>query len=123
MTRTARHSASRRTEVRVVRYLATVGELTPGELGTRLQISSGGTAALIQRLEKGGHVSCRRRRDRPSAMVTLTPDIPSGAADAWALLVDDTDSCVSCRTQRGTERVEAPRDRTCPRGRRHARAR
>jgi hypothetical protein len=30
---------------------------------------------------------------------------------------------VSCRTQRGTERVEAPRDRTCPRGRRHARAR
>jgi hypothetical protein len=30
---------------------------------------------------------------------------------------------VSCRTQRGTERVEAPRDRPCPRGRRHARAR
>jgi DNA-binding MarR family transcriptional regulator len=35
--------------------------LTPGELGQRLGISSGATTAVVDRLERAGHV--RRRRD------------------------------------------------------------
>jgi DNA-binding MarR family transcriptional regulator len=82
-------------EVLAVQHLATAGELTPGELGTRLQLSSGGTTGLIQRLEQAGHVTRRTHpRDRRSAMVSLTPEIQRAAADAWAPLVDEIDSLV-----------------------------
>jgi DNA-binding MarR family transcriptional regulator len=44
--------------------------LTPGHLGTRLGLSSGATTALVDRLERAGHVR-RGRDDRDRRRVTL----------------------------------------------------
>jgi DNA-binding MarR family transcriptional regulator len=83
-------------EVLAVQHLARAGELTPGQLGKLLQLSSGGTTALIQRLERAGHVSRRANpRDERSAIVRLTPAIAARAADAWAPFVAELDALAS----------------------------
>jgi DNA-binding MarR family transcriptional regulator len=79
-------------EVLAVQYLARAGELTPEQLGALLQLSSGGTTGLIQRLERAGHVSRHANwRDRRSVVVRLTPAIAERAADAWAPYVAEID--------------------------------
>lgn len=84
------------TEVLAVQHLARAGELTPGQLGSLLQLSSGGTTGLIQRLQRAGHVSRHAHpRDRRSAVVRLTPAIASWATDAWAPFVADIDALVA----------------------------
>jgi DNA-binding MarR family transcriptional regulator len=84
------------TEVLAVQHLARAGELTPGQLGSLLQLSSGGTTGLIQRLQRAGHVSRHAHpRDRRSAVVRLTPTIANWATDAWAPFVADIDALVS----------------------------
>jgi DNA-binding MarR family transcriptional regulator len=83
-------------EVLAVQHLARAGELTPGQLGSLLQLSSGGTTGLIQRLERAGHVSRHAHpRDRRSAVVRLTPAIASWAAEAWAPVVAEIDALAS----------------------------
>jgi DNA-binding MarR family transcriptional regulator len=80
-------------EVLAVQHLARAGELTPGQLGALLQLSSGGTTALIQRLERAGHVSRHANPpDRRSVVVRLTPAIAAQAADAWAPYVAEIDT-------------------------------
>jgi DNA-binding MarR family transcriptional regulator len=82
-------------EVLAVQHLARAGELTPGQLGGRLQLSSGGTTALIHRLQRAGHVSRHAHpHDRRSAVVRLTPAIAAWATDAWAPFVADLDGLV-----------------------------
>jgi DNA-binding MarR family transcriptional regulator len=72
------------TEVLAIQHLALSGELTPGQLANQLQLSSGGTTGLIQRLERAGHVTRHAHpHDRRSAVVRLTPDIAARAAEAW----------------------------------------
>src|SRR3954451_24494009 len=44
-------------EVLAVQHLARAGELTPGQLGGLLQLSSAGTTGLVRRLERAGHVT------------------------------------------------------------------
>jgi DNA-binding MarR family transcriptional regulator len=79
-------------EVLAVQHLARAGELTPGQLGALLQLSSGVTTALVQRLERAGHVSRHANpRDKRSAVVRLTPAIAARATDAWAPYVADLD--------------------------------
>jgi DNA-binding MarR family transcriptional regulator len=81
------------TEVLAVQHLARAGELTPGQLGALLQLSSGGTTGLIQRLQRAGHVSRHAHpRDRRSAVVRLTPTIATWAAEAWAPFVAEIDA-------------------------------
>jgi DNA-binding MarR family transcriptional regulator len=76
-----------------VQHLARAGELTPGQLGGLLQLSSGGTTGLIQRLQRAGHVSRHANpRDKRSAVIRLTPAITARAADAWAPFVADLDA-------------------------------
>jgi DNA-binding MarR family transcriptional regulator len=83
-------------EVLAVQYLARAGELTPGQLGALLQLSSGGTTGLIQRLQRAGHVTRHAHpRDRRSAVVRLTPAIAKWATDAWAPFVADVDALAS----------------------------
>lgn len=61
------------TETCALAELAQAGELTPGDLGARLSLSSGGTTALLQRLERDGHVERRRNpHDRRSVVVHAT---------------------------------------------------
>jgi DNA-binding MarR family transcriptional regulator len=80
-------------EVLAVQHLARAGELTPGQLGALLQLSSGGTTALIHRLQRAGHVSRHAHpRDRRSAVVRLTPAIQASATETWAPLVADIDA-------------------------------
>jgi DNA-binding MarR family transcriptional regulator len=80
-------------EVLAVQHLARAGELTPGQLGTLLQLSSGGTTGLIHRLQRAGHVSRHAHpRDRRSAVVRLTPAIAAWAAEAWAPFVAEVDA-------------------------------
>jgi DNA-binding MarR family transcriptional regulator len=50
-----------------------------------LQLSSGGTTGLVQRLQRAGHVTRHAHpHDRRSAVVRLTPAIAAWAAEAWA---------------------------------------
>ena len=83
-------------EVLAVQHLARAGSLTPGQLGTLLQLSSGGTTGLIQRLQRAGHVSRHANpRDKRSAVVRLTPAIASWAAEVWAPFVAEIDAPAS----------------------------
>ena len=88
-------------EVLAVQHLARAGELTPGQLGALLQLSSGGTTGLIHRLERAGHVSRHAHpRDRRSTVVRLTPTIAAWATDAWAPFVADVDALASSLSDR-----------------------
>ena len=54
-------------------HLAEQGELAPSALGNLLELSSGGSTALVQRLERHGHVSRRPHpSDRRSTLIALT---------------------------------------------------
>jgi DNA-binding MarR family transcriptional regulator len=82
-------------DVLAVQHLASAGELTPGQLSSLLQLSSGGTTGLINRLRRAGHITREsHRRDGRSAVLGLTPEIHTWAADAWAPLVAEIDSLV-----------------------------
>lgn len=82
-------------EVLAVQHLARAGELTPGQLGARLQLSSGGTSGLIGRMQRAGHVT---RNGHPGdarvAVLGLTREIQAWATDAWAPLVVEIDALV-----------------------------
>jgi DNA-binding MarR family transcriptional regulator len=93
-------------EVLAVQHLARTGELTPGQLGALLQLSSGGTTGLIHRLERAGHVSRHAHpRDRRSAVLRLTPAIAGWAADAWAPFVAEVDALASSLPERDQQVV------------------
>jgi DNA-binding MarR family transcriptional regulator len=82
-------------DVLAVQHLARAGELTAGQLSALLQLSSAGTTGLIQRLHTAGHITRERHhRDRRSAVLRLTQEIQTWAADAWAPLVAEIDSLV-----------------------------
>jgi len=80
-------------EVLAVQHLARAAELTPGQLGAQLQLSSGGTTGLIQRLQRAGHVTRNAHpRDGRSAVVRLTPAMQECSTEAWAPLVAELDA-------------------------------
>lgn len=80
-------------EMGAVVYLAQQRELTPGELRERLALSSGGTTALIQRLERAGHVERRPNpSDGRSAVISLSDDMRELLATRAAPLFDALDA-------------------------------
>jgi DNA-binding MarR family transcriptional regulator len=82
-------------DVLAVQHLASAGELTPGQLRSLLQLTSGGTTGLIHRLQRAGHLTRdSHRRDGRSAVLSLTPQTQTWASDAWAPLVDEIDSVI-----------------------------
>jgi DNA-binding MarR family transcriptional regulator len=92
-------------EVLAVQHIARSGELTPGQLGALLQLSSGGTTAVIHRLQRAGHVSRHAHpRDRRSAVVRLTPAIATWATEVWAPFVDDLDD-LALRLSEGEQEI------------------
>jgi DNA-binding MarR family transcriptional regulator len=79
-------------EVLAVQHLARAGRLTPGQIGELLSLTSGGTTALVQRLERHGHVVRERHpTDRRSTYIALTPEIARRAGDSLAPLVREVD--------------------------------
>jgi DNA-binding MarR family transcriptional regulator len=61
-------------ELSALEHLEVFGGLTPGELGHRLGLTSGGVTALASRLIEAGHVARRRHPDDGRMRVlTVTP--------------------------------------------------
>jgi DNA-binding MarR family transcriptional regulator len=108
-------------EVLAVQHLARAGELTPGQLGGLLQLSSGGTTGLIHRLERAGHVSRHAHpRDGRSAVVRLTPAIAAWATDAWAPFVAEVEALASSLSEREQEVVRRFLESAAEAAERHA---
>lgn len=80
------------TEMAAIGHLAQHGEVTQTRLGELLDLSSGGTAALVQRMERDGRVV---RREDPSdkrvRLISIAPAMVERAARAYAPLVADLD--------------------------------
>lgn len=61
-------------EVAALEHLHSEGELTPKQLGERLYMSSGAVTALVDRLERSGHLErVPNPRDRRSSLLRPTP--------------------------------------------------
>ncbi len=60
-------------EIAALEHLHSAGELTPKQLGERLFMSSGAVTALVDRLERGGHLErVPNPRDRRSSLLRPT---------------------------------------------------
>jgi DNA-binding MarR family transcriptional regulator len=80
-------------DVLAVQHLARAGRMTPSELGRELGLTSGGTTALIQRLERAGHLTREPHpTDRRSVRLTLTPEVARRATEALAPMVQAIDA-------------------------------
>ncbi|HEX7298881.1 MAG TPA: MarR family transcriptional regulator [Solirubrobacteraceae bacterium] len=89
----ARRLGLTETEVLAVQHLARTGGLTPGQLATQLQLSSGGTTGVVHRLQRAGHITRGAHPlDRRSTVLRLTPTIEEPASEAWAPLVAELDT-------------------------------
>src|SRR5262245_15297944 len=76
------------TDVLALQHLAMTGTLTPGQLADRLQLTSGGTSALIQRLLRREYVTREPHpADRRSSVLRLSPTGQSRAAGLYAPLI------------------------------------
>jgi DNA-binding MarR family transcriptional regulator len=108
-------------EVLAIQHLALAGELTPGQLASQLQLSSGGTTGLIQRLARAGHAArAPNPRDRRSAIVRLTPKIATWATDAWQSYVADIDALAADLSRDEREIVRRFLDGAAQAAERHA---
>jgi DNA-binding MarR family transcriptional regulator len=88
------------TDVLAVQHLSRAGSLTPTRLGDLLGLTSGGTTALVQRLERLGYVvRDAHPSDRRSAVLRLTGDIERAAGEAFAPLVEDIDAITACLSE------------------------
>jgi DNA-binding MarR family transcriptional regulator len=109
------------TEVLAVQHLARAGELTPGQLRARLQLSSGGMTGLIQRMQRAGHLTRDSHpRDARSAVLRLTPDIQTWAAETCAPLVAEIDTLVQELSLNAAEAVRRFLESVADAAERHA---
>jgi DNA-binding MarR family transcriptional regulator len=85
------------TEASALAHLARHGQLTPRQLGDFLGLTSGGTTALVRRLEEAGHITRRPHpRDKRSIILTPSASVLERAGEVYAPLIDDMDA-VSAR--------------------------
>jgi DNA-binding MarR family transcriptional regulator len=71
----ARQGGVHQVELAALEHLCVVGGLTPGELGHRLGLTSGGVTALAGRLIDAGHVErAPHPNDRRMRILTATPE-------------------------------------------------
>jgi DNA-binding MarR family transcriptional regulator len=77
------------TEAAALAHFAQHGQLTPGELGRLLGLTSGGTTALIHRLLEAGHLEQHPHpRDRRSSVLTASASVLERAQRLYAPLVE-----------------------------------
>jgi DNA-binding IclR family transcriptional regulator len=69
----ARRLGVTESHVLAIQHLACAGELTPGQLSARLQLSSGGATGLIDRMQRASHVD-RMSHPRRRAHCGALPD-------------------------------------------------
>jgi DNA-binding MarR family transcriptional regulator len=90
-TAVARRLEMGESEIAALTHLAE-GGMTPGELGRRLQLTSGGMTALLHRLDRAGHIARRPHpRDRRSVLIIVNPDVLRRIAELVAPLVEHED--------------------------------
>jgi DNA-binding MarR family transcriptional regulator len=95
-------------DVLAMLHLAREGALTSSQLGTLLRLTSGGTTALVQRLERLGYVErLAHPRDRRSSLVRLTDLASTEVGAVYAPLVAELDGLVAglAPGERGTVRT------------------
>jgi DNA-binding MarR family transcriptional regulator len=92
-------------EIAALTHLAE-GSMTPGELGRRMQLTSGGMTALLHRLHRAGHVNRRPHpSDRRSVVVSANPETLRSIAELVAPLVEDADEIATQLSARDREVV------------------
>lgn len=86
----------RDSDVRALQQLLRAGELTPGALSRALQLSSGGTTALINRLMAAGLVSRHPHPgDARRTILRPTADAARQTADVLGALAGEIDELVA----------------------------
>jgi DNA-binding MarR family transcriptional regulator len=94
-------------EMTAVFHVAHHVELSQRELSDLLELSPGGTAALVQRLEQEGHVVRRRGDDdRRLRLIRLSPALAARSAAFYAPLVRELDELVATALEGRPELVE-----------------
>ena len=117
----ARRLALTDSEVLAVQYLARVRTLTPGQLAALLQLSSGGTTGLIQRLHGAGHITRQAHpSDRRSVLLRLTPTTLNLAADSWTPLVAEIEATALALLEEEQQTVNQFLQRAADAAERHA---
>jgi DNA-binding MarR family transcriptional regulator len=80
-------------EMQALVHLAEQGELAPSAIAALLDLSSGGATALVQRLERAGHVTRKPHpTDRRSTLIALSPKTAGRLADAESPVTEGLDS-------------------------------
>jgi DNA-binding MarR family transcriptional regulator len=84
------------TDVLAIQHLAWAGALAPSRLGARLRLTSGGTTALVQRLERSGHITRQPHpHDARSTLLRLTERAEREVGRLYAPLVEDLDAAAA----------------------------
>ncbi|HEX7299600.1 MAG TPA: MarR family transcriptional regulator [Solirubrobacteraceae bacterium] len=104
-TAVARRLDMSESEIAALTHLAE-GGMTPGELGRRLQLTSGGMTALLHRLHRAGHIVRRRHpTDRRSVIVSASPVVLQRIAELYAPLAADADELTAQLSEHDREVV------------------
>jgi DNA-binding MarR family transcriptional regulator len=83
-------------ELTALVHLGEQGELSPSQIAALMDLSSGGVTALVQRLERAGHVTRQRHpSDRRSMLIRLAPATAARLADAQGPLTEGLDGAVA----------------------------
>jgi DNA-binding MarR family transcriptional regulator len=94
-------------ESMAVFHISQRGELSQTQLGALLDLTSGGVAALVQRLEQEGHVMRSRAADDGRVrLVRLSPAMVDHVTTIYGPLVEELDRMVLALE--GAEHVVAP---------------
>lgn len=94
-------------EVLAILHLGRAGALTPGELSALLLLTSGGATALVQRLEREGHVVREPHPlDGRSSVLRLSEATERRASSLMAPLVTELDDVVGALSERERSTIE-----------------
>jgi DNA-binding MarR family transcriptional regulator len=109
------------TDVLALQHLAWAGALTPSQLAEQLRLTSGGTTALIQRLERGGYLTREPHpEDRRSSLLRLSESGTRRAAELYAPLVRELDEAAAALAEPEREIVAGFLARVAEIGEAHA---
>lgn len=108
-------------EVLAIQHLAGEGRMTPSALGSRLHLTSGGTTALLQRLERAGHIERHPHpNDRRSVLVGISAPTAERASALLAPYVTELDRMTDELSDDERATVERFLAAVADAGRRHA---
>jgi DNA-binding MarR family transcriptional regulator len=108
-------------DVLAIQHLAREGALTSGQLGGLLRLTSGGTTALVQRLERLGYLErVPHPSDRRSTLLQLTATAGQEVGAVYAPLVGDLDAAVNALPRRDAAVVRAFLERVAAASEHHA---